>query len=768
LADDTEKPKGKTKHEDVLARARERFRYVSEYEADNRAAQKEDTEFVYIPGAQWPTKARTMREQWGDPCMEFPQLKQFVSQVVNDQRQNRPGIRIYPADGIASEDTAEILQGLVRGIEYQSRAESVYDCGYQHAVVGGRGYWRVVSEYENESSFNQRLVIKRIADPLSVFLDPDFQDPDGGDRQYGFVVEQVSKEQYKKRWPDAPVVSLSAENVEWIVDDDHILVADYYERVSVPRKLVMLSDGTQAYEDELPQMPPGVTVTGERKVDVHRVDWYTIGGGMDVLAEHAWPGKIVPVVCAMGDEVIADNKRVYQGLIRHAKDTQTLFNFGMTQQAVSLALTPRAPYVAALGQVAANPQIKDMWDNANTRNYSVLYYEPTEINGNVVPPPQRQPGSSPDSGWLNWTQQMSMLMKSTIGMYENNLGMRGQETSGRAILAKEQQGDNATFHYLDNLGRAIALTGRILVECVPTYYDTERIVHLIGPDDTPKLATINREQPNPMNPMEAIRIGDVTTGQYAVVVEAGPTYATKRKEKADLLMGMVQAYPPLMQIAPDLIVKAQDLPDGDIIAKRLKLTLPPPIAQAVAAEDQGQTPPDPATMAQMQQMQGQMQQMDAQMQQMAAENQQLKAGAAEKQAAAQIDAQVKAQANELDAQVRAQATQTDAAVTLQQAEIKARADADAKIQSKLIEVAGDIVANALAAKVTPPAPVAGEAGEVAEAAPAAVPDLTMVMVALQETASALAAAAMAPKELRITEFAPDGTPLAGVSAPVLQ
>jgi YD repeat-containing protein len=374
----------------------------------------------------------------------------------------------------------------------------------------------------------------------------------------------------------------------------------------------------------------------------------------------------------MGDEIIADGKRLFQGLIRHAKDTQTLFNFGMTQQAVTLALTPRAPYVAALGQIAQNPALKDMWDNANTRNYSVLYYEPQSVDGTMLPPPQRQHASSPDSGWLNWTQQMSMLMKSTIGMYQNNLGMPGQETSGRAILAKQQQGDNATFHYLDNHGRAIGLTGRILVECIPTYYDTERIVHIIGPDDMPKLETINQQAPNPADPMRAIQMKDVTVGEYAVVVESGPTYATKKQEKADLVMGLVQAYPPLMQIAPDLVVKAQDLPDADQFVKRLKMTLPPNILQAMAAEEEGKAPPDPQMMAQMEQMQQQQQQMDQFIQQLQAENQQLKTGEQSKMQAAQIDAQVKSQATQTDAQVKAQAAQMSAQAEMDKAQLDAQ------------------------------------------------------------------------------------------------
>src|SRR6185312_13517475 len=334
-----------------------------------------------------------------------------------------------------------------------------------------------------------------------------------------------------------------------------------------------------------------------------RVEWYKIAGGMQVLETYDWPGTIIPVICCMGDEIMMEGKRVFQGAIRQAKSAQQMFNYGMNAQATHLALTPRAPWIAAAGQIE---NYQDVWNNANKRNYSVLPYEPIDLNGNPVPPPQRQPASMVDAGWLNWTQQQVALLKSTTGIYENSLGMRGQETSGRAILAREKQGDNATFHYVDNLSRAIALTGRILVEVIPYFYDTERIIHIIGTDETRKLVTINQQamQPtgDPMAPFTAIKKNDITTGDYSVVVEAGPSYATKRQESADTLNQMVQAYPPLMQIAGDLLFKAQDIPDADALGEPMKLMLPPPIQQALAQQDQGQAPLPPQVQAQLQQM----------------------------------------------------------------------------------------------------------------------------------------------------------------------
>ena len=608
--------------DDIIERARERYAYSETVDSKNRKAQEDNTRFVYVPGEQWPVETRRLREKRKDPCLEFPQLKQFVNQVVNDQRQNRPGIRIHPASGDASDDVAEILQGLIRGIEYDSRAEAVYDSGYQHSVVGGRGYWRIVSEYENAQSFNQRLVIKRIPDPLSVRLDPDYQEPDGSDRKWGFVSEPMPRAEFQRQYPKAKALSWSDDSALWYPDKDHVVVADYYERQPYPRTLVRMSDGAIGWKDKLPKvLPEGIEVVEERESEDYTVKWYRIAGGDAILERFDWPGTIIPVVCTMGDEIIVSGERVYQGLIEQAKGTQMLFNFGMTQQAVHLALTPRAPYIAAVGQIEG---LEPIWDSANDTNLSVLPYKPTTVDGIIVPPPQRQQGSSPDAGWINWTQQMQMLLKSTIGMYENSLGMRGQESSGRAIIARERQGDNATFHYVDNLSRAIALTGRILVECIPTYYDTERIVQIVGQDDVRKMVKVNEQVPGAF---EAIRNNDITVGDYAVTVQAGPSYATKRQETAELISEMVKAFPPLMQAAGDLVMKAQDVPDADVFAKRMRHLLLPAVQQEIAQDEraEGGAPPiPPEVQQQLMQMQQALQQAQQQMQALIQENAALK------------------------------------------------------------------------------------------------------------------------------------------------
>lgn len=644
---DKDSERGEGDDQKILDEATERFARVKEDDQLNRDNYLDDYHFVYSPGKQWAEDIRAQRQRWKEPCLEFNQLKQFVNQVVNDQRQNKPAILVHPAGGDASKEVADIEQGLIRSIEQdpKSPAEIAYDTGFQAAVVGGRGWWRVCAEYDGKS-FSQKIVIKPIQDALTVYGDLEYQEPDGSDRNFVFVVESIHKDDFKRKWPKASPVSWDDLDSNWKEGKDILLIADYYRRVPVKRTLVMMSDGAVGWKDEMPTPPEGITETASREVETFEVEWFKIAGGAQILERYDVAGEIIPVIHTCGDDILIQGKRIYQGLIRQARDAQAMLNFGMTQQAIHLALTPKAPYIAPQEAIQ---DYANIWKNANTENYSVLPYKHMDSNGNPIPMPQRVQPSTPDSGWRDWTQQMMSGMRSIIGMYEASLGMKGNEVSGKAIAARQKEGDVGTYHFMDNFHRAIALTGRIIQSWIPVYYDTERIVHIIGEDGIRKTVTLNQEAPHPENPLQKIKLNDVTVGDYAVVIDAGPGYMTKRQETAEKLTQMVQAFPPLMQAAGDLVVKAQDIQDADLIAERLEMMLPPPIQQMIAAKKEG-AKPDPVTVGKLMQAQQQMQQMQQALQQLQQENQKLQSGA-------QADAakiQLKARESEHEAMLRQQ------------------------------------------------------------------------------------------------------------------
>jgi len=665
----------------ICAEAAKRYVQGVEEDKDNRDEALFDTKFVWEKGAQWPDRALDRREIDEQPCLEMNQLPQFIKQVVNDQRQNPAGIRITPASGDASEETAELLQGMTRYIEYDSQAQQAYDSAFEQAVTGGRGYWRVLSEYLPGNTFDQKLIIKRIPDFLSVVMSH-YNEPDTSDKDWCFVTESVPLDAFKERWPDADPSSWDEGDEyqqKWNkIDDKEVLTADYYRRVIKKRRMVALSDGVMAYEDELtPELKAGmktrgVTIVRTRECDDYSVEWFKIAGGRQILEENQWPGTIIPVVPCIGDELVVEGKVLYQGLIRRARDPQMMYNYASSATAERIALAPKAPYIMAEGQDESHEL---EWKNANKSAQSALFYKPTTYEGQLVPPPQRASPIQAESGLIELMNSSKADLRSTIGIYDPSLGQRSNEISGKAIMAREKQGDTATYHFVGNRDRAVALTGRIIVELIPKYYDSQRIVSILNEKDEVETTPINvpgAEGDALSGALNAIKMNDVSKGQYAVTISTGPAYASKVAESAETTMSLVQSFPQIMQVAGDLIVKAQQIPGAEEIADRLKAMLPPAIQAMEKAKAGGQ---DPKAMLadlqqKLQQAQQQMQQMQQGMQQMQQENQQLKSGEQSKMAAIQA----KSQADAADSQARAQA---DAA--------KAAADRDAKVQSAMMD-----------------------------------------------------------------------------------
>jgi hypothetical protein len=718
----------------ILTEARDRFAKVQEVDEENRKAAKEDLRFVYERGAQWPEAARRAREANGEACLEFPQLKQFVNQVINDQRQNRPGIRIHPAGSKASKKDAELLQAIIRGIEYDSNAEAAYDTAFQGAVVGGRGYLRVTTDWERPDSFNQKICIKRVADPMTVWLDPDFQEPDGSDRDFAFVTESISRKEFERRWPNATPLSGDFGNADmrWVSGDDEIVVADYYRRVCKERELLALSDGSKVFRDELPEgskfpTANGIDIEHSRDVKDYAVEWHKIAGGEAILETFDWPGKTIPVICCMGDEIIVDGKRVFQGLIRQAHDAQRMYNFKKSAEAMTLALAPKAPFMAAVEAIEGH---ENEYKQSNSMPKAYLPWNAFTADGKPIPMPQREAPPPFANGWAASAENDKADLKSVIGMYENSLGLHGQETSGRAIMAREKQGDNSTFHFVDNLSRAIALTGKIILELIPSYYDTMRSVTHVATDDTRSTVEINKPVPGAEDEYE----NDVRTGEFAVTVEAGPSYNTKRQETADKLTQMVQSYPPLMQLAGDIVVGALDIPDGDEIAERLKLTLPPPIQEHLKAKQEGEQDPAEAMqqqlaqqMQQMQQMQQALQGMQQQLQETMKERDELKKGSDAMIEKAHLDAAAKVEVAKIGAVA-------DLEIEAIRSEVKARVDQ----------------ANAQTAAMTAPAEPAG---------PDPMSTMLQSMDAIMQRFDAFTQEFNAPDSTQL-EFDPAGNPIA--------
>lgn len=609
LIDDEEK-ETESGDEEIIEEAMERFQASSDAWSENRKNFTDDIDFTYGE-KQWHAEDVSMREAEGRHCLTVNQLPQYIRQVTNDQRQNRPSIKVRAVDDKADPDTAEIIQGLIRHIESYSNADLACDNAFFYSVSGGFGFYRIITDYVQES-FEQEILIKPIANSLSVYPDAHAVSFDGSDWNYCFVIDDMTRKDFDKKYgkDTAPFTKGNTGTSDW-VQEDTVRVAEYFYITPSTEELHLLDSGEVVRAEDYEKSMGAIEKS--RDVPVNKVNWCLIGGDK-ILEKREWAGRYIPVIPVFGDTVQLGNKRVYQSLIRNSKDAQRMFNYFRTTEAESAALAPKAPWIMAEGQ---DEGYEDDWKNANRLSLSTLKYKQTDIEGKQAPVPQRVAPPPMPSAMYQGAQNANADIMSTIGMYQSSLGQKSNEQSGKAILARQREGDTSTFHYIDNMARATRYCGIVLLDLIPRIYDTERVVRVLGVDGKEEMKLLNTKHTEPDdygNPV--VRIYDVRVGQYDVTVASGPSYSTLKQESAAAMMEILRSNPDLMPVIGDLAVKAMDWPGAEEISERLQKMLPPNLKPQ---EDDGSPQMPPEVKAHIDQQDQMLQQASQQIQQMQAE-----------------------------------------------------------------------------------------------------------------------------------------------------
>lgn len=559
--------------DEIVVRALERFKQVAETESELRRLSLEDQKFA--AGDQWPDEIKRDRDRDHRPCLTVNRLPQHIRQVTNDQRQNRPAIKVSPVDDVNDPELADVYQGLIRHIEQDSDADAAYDTAFSGAVRGGFGFFRIITKYCDPMSFDLKLWIKRCKNPHKVFIDPFYSQSDASDCMWGGEWEDLSREDYEKRYPNSELASLDAKATigdhppEW-VKENGIRVADYYEKVYETREIVLLSTGEVLFKDEMPEvLDAGVQVEDERKTQVPKVYHYIINA-VEVLEKTEFPAPWIPIIPVFGEELDIDGVRILESLVRHAKDPQRMLNYWESAKTESIALAPKAPWVGPAGSFEG---FESEWQQANTKNFPYLEYNPQTVDGRVAPPPQRQVYEPPVQAITQATVQSGEDIKNTTGIYDASLGNRSNENSGVAIQRRNLQAQTSNFHFSDNLARALRHAGRILIYAIPKIYDTERVVRIIGEDGEERTVWLNKE----FEENGKKKNYQMNHGKFDVRVSTGPSYATKRQEAVDTILEFMRVYPQAASVIGDLLAKNMDWPGADEIAERLRRTIAPEI-----------------------------------------------------------------------------------------------------------------------------------------------------------------------------------------------
>jgi hypothetical protein len=590
---------GQAAEDPIVAEAMRRWKRCAEWEATARERFLDDVKFAEGDpdnGFQWPAAMKRNRDVSNRPCLTLNITRQHNLQIRNEAKQNKASIKIRATGGGASVKSANLMEALVRQIEYRSNAQSAYAHAAKYQVDGGIGWFRLITQYVADDSFDQELIIKKVWDPLSVYIDPDAHEDDKSDANFGFVFDLVNKDKFHEAYPEFDGIQSMQPLGVGTSDDDfagknYVRICEYFRRVKIPDKLVSFMDPLSGLRKNLlvSKMPKGLykdlkenkekNLLKERDTSRMKVEWYLIVG-QEVVDETEWAGEYIPLIPMLGEETIVDGIMDRKGHTRYMKDSQRMYNYNASAQVEFVALQSKTPYIASNKAIE---EYESMWNTANTVNHSVLIYnafDPDHPDKPLNPPVRQQPPTSAP-GFQEGMETAFNQMMMTSGQWQNQMGMMGNERTGSAIKARQAQSDTSVYHYQDAYGEALRSCGRKIINLIPHIYDTQRLMRLNMEDGEEFDLEINPKAQNALQEIQnesgavVVRVLNPSIGKYDVEADVGASYGTRRQETVEALTLVLTQAPALTGIIGDLLLRAMDFKEAREAAMRLKRLVPP-------------------------------------------------------------------------------------------------------------------------------------------------------------------------------------------------
>jgi hypothetical protein len=574
---------------DIVARAHKRFKLCIEWEQDTRQRFKDDIRFLFADSdnqEQWNAAVRARRQIQDQPMVTINKTHTHWLHVVNEGKENKPSVVVHPTGDQATYEAAQIIEGIVRHIEYISDAQTAYDKASEFQVGGGIGYWRIVTDYADENGFDQEIYIRQIPDPLSVYLDPHIKTVDGSDARFGFVFDDMPRDKAEAKFGTVLDKQTFGDGALSWNRKDVVRVAEYYEVIESKEWLYAVEgDNGIEYvrESELPdEARPMLKAAFEqgnaqrRRVDKRTVMHYLIVGDK-IVESSTWAGKYIPIIRVPGEEIVMEGRLDRKGLVRYLKDAQRAYNYNASAALEFGALQSKSPYMAP---VEAIEGLENYWATANTQNHAYLPYNHADEQGNAIPSPERQQPPSSAPVFMDGMQAAERELMMASGQYEATFSEQGNEISGVSIERRQKQGSRVTFHFVDNLSKAIRFTGKQIIDLIPKIYDTKRIIRILAEDGEEQQIQIDPTQKVPLQQnkdegeAKVAAIFNPNVGKYDVVAKAGPNFETRREDAFNAMTQLLASAPELAQVIGDLYMGNADFPAADKLQERMRNWIP--------------------------------------------------------------------------------------------------------------------------------------------------------------------------------------------------
>lgn len=577
----------------IVKEARKRFDRAAEWEGGWRPRFIDDIKFANGDsdnGYQWKEAIRRNRDVDNRPCLTMNMVRQHNLQISNSMRQNKSEIKVLATGNDGTAEAARVWGSLIRYTQMVSNAQDVFTIGRKFQVDGGRGWWRLVTQYVDFNSFDQEARIMPVGDPLSVYMDPDIQQKDGSDAEWALVFDDVPSDQWEEAYPQwaelgRQPLGVAAADDDWL-SKDHIRVCEYFRKKYTQdtlisfvhlgeRKTILKSNLPTAVYEQLLLSPS----TRTRPVDRPKIEWFLIAGDQ-VVDQTTWPGSYIPLIRCVGEELIIEGQYDCWGHTRKLKDPQRMYNWNASAQVEFVALQSKTPWLAPAKAVE---ELESMWNQANVVNASVLLWNHIDdSNPDVnIPPPQRIDPPNFSAAYQTAMETSFNQMMMASGQWQNQMGMMGNERTGAAIGKRQEQGDVATFHFQDNYEVALRFTGTQLIDLYPKIMDTRRTMLIMNETGeieellVDPLAKQALAQQIAADGKVVSQVFSPNIGRYAIAPSVGPAYGTKREEAVEKMGILITQAPEFAGIIGDLLIREMDFDGAQEAAQRLRRMVPP-------------------------------------------------------------------------------------------------------------------------------------------------------------------------------------------------
>lgn len=543
----------------VHARATRRIASAQSALRDERMQCLQDRRFYSIAGAQWEGP---IGEQFANkPKFELNKVHLAVIRIINEYRNNRINVLFTSKDGSENDVLAEACNSLYRSDEQDSGAQEALDNGFEEAVGGGFGAWRLRARYENEyddESTTQRIGIEAITDADScVFFDPNSKRQDKRDAKWAVVLTGMDTEAYRDEYDDDPTTwpkEIHQSEFDWCTPDT-VYVAEYYE-VEETTELVhffrgialgpddavdlRVTDEELAAEGKAEELRiTGFTEVRQKRVKCTKIHKYQMSGAYVLEDEKFIAGNRIPIVPVFGKRWVVDGVERCMGHVRLAKDAQMLNNMLMSWLAEMAARFDIEKPILTPEQVAGHA---NMWAQDNVEKFPYLLINP------ILDPATSQKMPMPPVGYTkapNIPPAMAALMQLAGEALQELLGNQqaGEEmqanVSGKVVELIQNRLDMQVFIYMSNMAKAVQCLGEIWLGMARDIYV----------EDGRKMKTLSKDGKagslELMRPMYNEETGatdkqnDLTKADFDVVADVGPSSTSRRASTVRALSALL-------------------------------------------------------------------------------------------------------------------------------------------------------------------------------------------------------------------------------------